>query len=79
MKYDAAQSAKEQFMLPVELVSPMAQNDYVTIKLRAPDSAAGALGTIKPGEWVTITSKHRPSGDADQIVSIRAYVQSDRS
>jgi len=79
MRYDAAQSAREPFLLPVELVTPAAQNDYVTIKLRAPDSAAAALEALKPGEWVTITSKHRPAGDADQVVAIRPYVQSERS
>ena len=75
MKYDAAQSAKEPFMLPVELVTPTPQNDYITIKLRAPDSAAAALKAVKAGEWITITSRHRPAGDADQVVAIRPYVQ----
>ena len=79
MKYDAAQSAKEPFLLPVELVSPTPQNDYLTIKLRAPDAAAASLKAVKPGEWVTITSKHRPAGDADAIVAIRPYVQSSQS
>lgn len=75
MKYDASQSAKEPFLLPVELVSPTPQNDYITIKLRAPDAAAAALTAVKAGEWITITSKHRPAGDADQVVAIRPYVQ----
>ena len=79
MKYDAAQSKKDQFLLPVELVSPMAPNDYVTVKLRTPDAAAAALKPVKPGEWVTITSKHHPAGDADQVVAIRPYVQSERT
>ena len=74
MKYDAAQSAKEPFLLPVELVSPTPQNDYITIKLHAPDAAAASLKAVKPGEWVTVTSKHRPAGDADVIVAIRPYV-----
>lgn len=76
MEYDAAQSAKKPFLLPVELVSPTPQNDYITIKLRASDAAAAGLKAVKPGEWVTITSKHRPAGDADTIVAIRPYVQS---
>ena len=76
MKYDATQSAKEPFLLPVELVSPMPENNYLTIKLRAPDSTAAALKSVKPGEWITITSKQRPTGDADTIVAVRPYVQS---
>jgi hypothetical protein len=79
MKYDVAQSKKDRFLLPVELVSPTVQGDYVTLKLRAPDAAAAALQAVKPGEWVTITSKHRPAGDADQVVAVRPYVQSDRT
>ena len=79
MKYDAAQPRKDAFLLPVELVNPAPQNDYVTIKLHAPESAAAAVKAVKPGEWVTITSKHRPSGDADTVVAIRPYVQTDRS
>ena len=79
MKYDTAQATKDQFMLPVELVTPTPQNDYITIKLHAPDAAAAALKSVKPGEWVTITSKHRPAGDADTIVAIRPYVQSSQS
>ena len=79
MKYDAAQTKRDQFLLPVELVSPMAPNDYVTVRLRTPDAAAAALKAVKPGEWVTITSKHHPAGDADQVVAIRPYVQSART
>jgi hypothetical protein len=77
MKYDAAQAAKEQFLLPAELVSPTLDNSDVSIKLRAPDSAAATLKAVKPGEWVTITSKHRPASDADAVVSrpcVRANV-----
>ena len=38
-------------------------------------NVAAALEAVKAGEWITITSKHRPAGDADQIVAIRPYVQ----
>lgn len=79
MKYDATQPAKEPFLLPVELVTPTLQNDYITIKLRAPDAAAAGLNAVKPGEWVTITSKHRPAADADTIVAVRPYVQAGQS
>ncbi len=75
MKYDAAQASKDEFLLPVELVSPTLDSSYVTFTLRMQNSPANALDGVKPGEWVTITSKHRPVADADTIVSIRPYVQ----
>ena len=78
MKYDAAAAGKEPFLLPVEVATPSVDNSYVTFKLRVPDSAATTLQALKPGEWVTITSKHRPSSDADAVTAVRPYVQSDQ-
>ena len=65
---------EERFLLPVELMSTEPQHGYVAIRLRIPDSHAAALKSVKPGEWVTVTSSHRASRDADAVVSIRPYV-----
>jgi hypothetical protein len=65
---------EERFLLPVELVSTEAPNQYVTFRLRVPDSQAAGLKSVEPGEWVTVTSSHRASSDADAIVSIRPFV-----
>jgi len=70
-KHDAKQKVADAFAFPVELASREVQNDYVTFKFRAP-AAVGAVKSVKPGEWVTVTMKHR-SGDAQGIVSVEPY------
>jgi hypothetical protein len=72
--YDAGRVTKDRFLFPAEIVTPQVQNDYVTFRFRAPDSAFAALKSLKPGEWVTVTSRHRPSADADAVVSVNPYV-----
>ena len=64
----------ERFHLPVEVVSAEAPNQYVTFRLRIPTAAITTLKTVKSGEWVTVSASHRPSGEADAVVSIRPYV-----
>jgi len=73
MKYDTARMAKEQFLLPAELAATDLQNDYLSFKLRVPESSVAAMQRIKPGEWVTFTAKQHPSSDADAIVTVRHY------
>jgi hypothetical protein len=65
----------DTFAFPVELVSRDVQNDYVTIRFRAPSAAVDAVKTVKPGEWVTVTMRQRSSGDAQGIVSVEPYVK----
>lgn len=67
---------EDRFLLPVELVSTDAPNQYVTFRVRVPDSQAVGLKSVKPGEWVTVTSSHRASSDSGAVVSIRPYVTS---
>jgi hypothetical protein len=73
MKYDTARMAKEQFLLPAELAATDLQNDYLTFKLRVPESSVAAVQKIKPGEWITFTTRHRPASDADAVVTVRHY------
>lgn len=63
----------ENLMLPAELVSTEAPDQYLTIRVKVPDSALSALTTVKPGEWVTVTARHRPSTDAEAVVAVRPY------
>jgi len=30
-----------------------------------------AIKTVEPGEWVTVTSRHRPSTDDEAVVAVR--------
>jgi hypothetical protein len=73
-KYEANQKVIETLAFPVELVSRDVQNDYVTIRFRAPVATAAAVKNVKPGEWVTITVRQR-SSDAQGIVSVEPYVK----
>jgi hypothetical protein len=63
----------ENLVLPAELVSTEAPNQYLTIRVKVPESALSALKSVKPGEWVTITSRHRPSTDDEAVVAVRPY------
>jgi len=74
-KHEANQKVNDPFAFPVELASRDVQNDYVTIKFRAPAAAVAAVKTVKPGEWITVTMRQR-SSDAQGIVSIEPYVKS---
>ena len=65
--------AGERFVLPVELVSTETPNQYITFRVRVPDTAVGTLTAMKPGEWVTATSPHRPAREDGAIVSMRRY------
>lgn len=74
-KFDANQKVTDTFAYPVELVSREVQNDYVTIRFRAPVAAVASITAVKPGEWVTVTVRQRSAGDAQGIVSVEPYVK----
>ena len=63
----------ENLVLPAELVSTEAPNQYLTIRVKVPESALAAIKTVKPGEWVTVTSRQQPSTEDDAVVSVRPY------
>ena len=42
----------ENLVLPAELVSTETPNQYVTIRIKVPESSVAAIKTVKPGEWV---------------------------
>jgi hypothetical protein len=70
---EAGRKIDDTLVLPAELVSTEAPNQYVTIRVKLPESALAAIKTVKPGEWVTVTSRHRPSTDEDAVVAVRPY------
>ena len=72
-RVDTNRKIDENLVLPAELVSTEAPNQYVTIRVKVPESSVAALKAVKPGEWVTVTSRHRPSADADAVVAVKAY------
>jgi hypothetical protein len=70
---DTGRKIHETLVLPAELVSTEAPNQYITIRVKVPESALPALKTVKSGEWVTVTSRHQPSTDGDAVVSVKPY------
>ena len=44
----------------------------MTFKFQAP-AAVGAVDTVKPGEWVTVTTKKASGGNGQAIVAVEPY------
>lgn len=74
MPYTESRNANDRFLLPVELASNETPNQYLTFRLRVPAGSAPALKAVKPGEWITVTSSHKATGETDAAVSARPYV-----
>ena len=65
----------ENLVLPAELLSTEAPDSYITIRVRVPESGLAAVKAAKPGEWVTVTSRHRPASDAEAVVAVTPWSQ----
>jgi uncharacterized protein involved in tolerance to divalent cations len=72
-RFDAGKKIDDNLVLPAELVSTEAPNQYITIRVKVPANGLAATQGVKPGEWVTVTSRHRPSTAADAVVAVRPY------
>ena len=70
---EAGRKIDENLVLPAELVSTEAPNQYLTIRIKVPENAMTAIKTVKPGEWVTVTSRHKPTTEEEAVVSVRPY------
>ena len=74
VRYDAAKKWSGPFTFPVEFVMYEAPpRQYVTFTVTVPASSAAPLASVKPGEWVTVISKHRASSEAEAITAVNAY------
>ena len=72
VRYDAAKKWNEPFTFPVEFVGYESPRQYVTFKCQVPAASVDALRSVKPGEWITATSKHRASNDTEAITAVNA-------
>jgi hypothetical protein len=70
---EAAGRIGETLVMPAEFVSTDAPDPYVTIRVTVPENIVATLKTLHPGEWITVTSRHRPSTDAEAVVGVRRY------
>ena len=73
VRYDAAKKWNEPFTFAVDFVAYESPRQYVTFKFTVPVGSVDALKAVKPGEWVTATSRHRPSSETEAITAVRAY------
>ena len=74
-RFETGRAIDENLVLPAELVSTEAPNSYITIRVKASESALAAVKAVKPGEWVTVTSHHRPASDTEAVVAVRPWSQ----
>jgi len=73
---EANRKIQENLVLPAELVSPEAPNQYITIRLKVPESSLAAIKTVKAGDWVRVTSRQRPSTEAEAVTAVKPYSSS---
>ena len=66
----------ETLVMPAELASPEATHQYVTLRIKVPDAGLAAIKGVKPGEWITVTSRHRPATEAEAVVAVKPYNES---
>ena len=76
VRYDAAKKWNEPFTFPVEFVAYESPRQYVTFRFPVPAASAEPLKSLKPGDWVTATSKHRASNEAEAIPAVHSYTTS---
>jgi hypothetical protein len=63
----------ENLVLPAALVSTEAPDQYITIRVKVPDSGLSTVKALKPGEWVTVTARHRPATEDEAVVAVKPY------
>ncbi len=73
---EANRKIDENLVLPAELVSPEAVNQYIAIRVNVPGNTLTAIKAVKPGDWVSVTSRHRPSTDAEAVIAVKPYSSS---
>jgi hypothetical protein len=73
---EAHQKITDRLAMQAELVSPHATNQYVTLRVRVPEAALATITSVKPGEWVTVTSRHHAASEVETVVGVKPYSQS---
>ena len=68
-----ASGSYDRMTLPVEYVSTELDGRYVSFKVQVPADAAAAIANVRPGQWVTATSPHKPKNATEAVRSMRPY------
>jgi hypothetical protein len=70
---EANQKMTDRLVMQAELVSPHATNQHVTLRVKVPEASLAAITSVKPGEWVTVTSRHYAATDVEAVVGVKPY------
>lgn len=70
---EATGKIADTLVMPATLVSPEATHQYVTLRVKVPEAGLAAIKSVKPGEWVTVTSRHCPTNEAAAVVAVKPY------
>jgi hypothetical protein len=73
VRYQAGRKWSEPFTFPVEFVAYDPPRRYVTFRFAAPADSVDVLQTLEAGEWITVTTRHRPATEADAIAAVHPY------
>ena len=73
-RFNPASNWSQPFAFPVEFVAYDAGSQYLTFKVKTPATGLDTIKSLKPGEWVTVTARHRPSNDSEAVTAITPYV-----
>jgi hypothetical protein len=72
-RYDATEKSDAPFTFVAEFVSYEPQRRYVAVRFPVPSASVDGLSPIKPGHWVTATSRHRPASNTEALVAVNPY------
>ena len=73
---DAHQKITDRLVMQAELVSPHATNQSVTLRVNVPEASIAAIKNVKPGEWVTVTSRQYAAIEVATVVGVKPYSES---
>lgn len=73
---EANQKITDRLVMPAELVSPHAANQHVTLRVKVPEASLALIKSVKPGEWVTVASRHHAATDVEAVVGVKPYSES---
>jgi hypothetical protein len=73
VRNDGKATLADRFEFPAVFVAVDEAHRTVTFKTPYPADAMAVLNSAKPGEWLTVTSPHGKSSEAQPIMAIRGY------
>ena len=76
-KYDVMKGVNEGYILPVEFVSADATGHTLTVKTTIPDTIFQSVKSLRPGQWVKVTSPMQQPKDVATLTMAAASEKPD--